>query len=194
MMTPPPEKALEDADAVFEARPFGMSHDDQRARYRFEVDRVWKGDVGPSVEISTALHSATCGRSYKIGTQYVIYARKGQSGELTDMLCSRTRATASAGEDLEVLGAGRAPQVQLAPEPDEGPEPTEPPRIQPAVGANAVEPPPSSPSSRGCAVEKPHASSDAAALALLLGGLFGIGRLRRRKAFAVAIRRRRAVG
>lgn len=182
-MPAPPEKALEEADAVFEARPFGMSHDDQRAHYRFEVDRVWKGDVGPSVEISTALHSATCGRSYKIGTQYVIYARKGQSGELTDMLCSRTRATTSAGEDLQVLGAGHEPQVQLAPEPDPGPEPTEPPRIEPTpvVGANAIEPPPSSPSSRGCAVEKPHASSDAAALALL--GLF-----------VVAIRRRRAVG
>ena len=177
-MTPPPEQALEDSDAVFEARPFGMSHDDQRARYRFEVDRVWKGDVGPSVEISTALHSATCGRSYKIGTQYVIYARRSPSGELTDMLCSRTRATTSAGEDLLVLGAGHEPQVQLAPEPDPGPEPTEPPRIEPVVGTNAVEPPPSSPSSRGCAVEKPHASS--ATLALL--GLF-----------AVAIRRRRAV-
>lgn len=181
MMPPPPDKALEEADAVFEARPFGMSHDDQRARYRFEVDRVWKGDVGPSVEISTALHSATCGRSYKIGTQYVIYARKGPSGELTDMLCSRTRATTSAGEDLQVLGAGAEPQVQLAPEPDEeGPEPTEPPRIGPTPdGPHAVEPPPTSPSSRGCAMEKPHASS--AVLALL--GLF-----------AVAIRRRRAVG
>lgn len=183
-MTPPPEQALEDADAVFEARPFGMSHDDQRARYRFEVDRVWKGDVGQSVEISTALHSATCGRSYKIGTQYVIYARRSPSGELTDMLCSRTRATTSAAEDLLVLGAGHEPQVQLAPEPDPGPEPTEPPRIEPPsegpASGNAVEPPPTSPSSRGCAMEKPHASSDAAALALL--GLF-----------AVAIRRRRAV-
>lgn len=185
--TPPPEQALADSDAVFEARPFGMTSDDRRARYSFEVDRVFKGEVGPRVEISTALHSATCGRSYKIGTQYVVYARKGPSGELTDMLCSRTRATSSAAEDLQVLGAGYEPQVQLAPEPDPGPEPTEPPRISPpaaaapVAGAGAVEPPPTEPSSRGCAVEKPHASP--AALALL--GLVGL--------LAVANRRRRAV-
>lgn len=186
---PLPEQALTDADAVFEARPFGMTSDDRRARYSFEVDRVFKGEVGPRVEISTALHSATCGRSYKIGTQYVVYARKDASGELTDMLCSRTRASASAAEDLQVLGAGYEPQVPLAPEPDPGPEPTEPPRIQPregpanpegsSPGAGAVEPPPTEPSSRGCAVEKPHASP--AALALLGGlGLLGVANRRRR--------------
>jgi MYXO-CTERM domain-containing protein len=180
LVPPPPEQALAEADAVFEARPFGMSSDDQRARYSFEVDRVWKGDVGLRVEISTALHSATCGRSYRIGTQYVIYARRGQAGELTDVLCSRTRASTSAAEDLQVLGAGHEPREQAAPEPEPGPEPTEPPRIEPSpVQGVPVEPPPATPSSRGCAIamEKPHASS---ALALL--GLF-----------AVAIRRRRAV-
>jgi hypothetical protein len=186
MMPPPPEQALADADAVFEARAFGMTSDDQRARYSFEVDRVWKGDVAPRVEVSTALHSAMCGRSYRIGTQYVIYARRGPSGELTDMLCSRTRVTSSAAEDLQVLGAGHEPQEQVAPEPDPGPEPTEPPRIQPepvqpaADHTPPVEPPPGSPGSRGCAVEKPHTSSGAAVLAFL--GFF-----------AVAIRRRSAV-
>jgi hypothetical protein len=186
-MPPPPEQALADADAVFEARPFGMTSDDQRARYSFEVDRVWKGDVAPRVELSTPLHSATCGRSYRIGTQYVIYARRGPSGELTDMLCSRTRTTSSAAEDLQVLGAGHEPQEQPAPEPDPGPEPMEPPRIEPEpvqVGPDQtppVEPPPGSPGSRGCAVEKPHAPSDAGALAMLVvfGGLLGVGRRRR---------------
>jgi len=177
MMPPPPEQALEESDAVFEARPFGMNSDDQRARYSLEVDRVWKGDVGPRVEISTALHSATCGRSYRIGTQYVIYARRGPNGELTDMLCTRTRATASAAEDLQVLGAGHEPREQLAADPDPGPEPTEPPRIEPAVEA-PIEPPPGSPSSRGCAVEKPHASSGVAVLALL--GLWTVAIARRR--------------
>ena len=179
VMPPPPEQALEEADAVFEARPFGMSSDDQRARYSLEVDRVWKGDVGPRVEISTALHSAMCGRSYRIGTQYVIYARRGPNGELTDMLCSRTRATTSAAEDLQVLGAGHEPQEALAPDPDPGPEPTEPPRIEPSpIQDLGVEPPPAAPGSRGCATEKPHTSSGAAALALL--GLVTIANRRRR--------------
>lgn len=177
-MPVPPEKAIDEADVVFEARPFGMSNDGQRARYSFEVDRVWKGEMGGAVEISTALHSASCGRAYQIGTQYVVYARRSASGELTDHLCSRTRVSASAAEDLEVLGPAREPTEATAPPMDPGPEPTEPPRIEP-TGAS-VEPPPASPSTRGCAVEKPHAPSGAGPLALL--GLI-----------AVAIGRRRAV-
>lgn len=179
-MPAPPEKAIDEADVVFEARPFGMTNDGQRARYSFEVDRVWKGEVGASAEISTALHSATCGRGYQIGTQYLVYARRSPSGELTDNLCSRTRASASAAEDLEVLGPGREPTEAIAPPMDPGPEPTEPPRIEPTGGAAPVEPPPASPSTRGCAVEKPHAPSGASTLAML--GLI-----------AVAIGRRRAV-
>jgi hypothetical protein len=179
VMPPPPEQALEDADAVFEARPFSMSNDSQKARYSFEVDRVWKGDVGTRAEISTALHSATCGRTYQIGTQYVVYARRGPSGELSDNLCSRTRAVSSAAEDLQVLGAGQDPRETSPPPTDSesGPEPTEPPRIEPPP----VEPPPSGPGRRGCAVEKPH-TSGAGPTALALLGLF-----------SVAIGRRRAV-
>ncbi len=177
VMPPPPEQALDDADAVFEARPFSMSNDSMRARYSFEVDRVWKGDVPPRVEISTALHSATCGRSYQIGTQYVIYARRGPNGELTDHLCTRTRPASSAAEDLQVLGPGEQPHEAFAPPPrnDTSAGPTEPPRID----ATPIEPPPNAPSRRGCAVEKPHTSASLAGLALF--------------ALAVAIGRRRAV-
>ncbi|MCA9709955.1 MAG: hypothetical protein KDK70_29215 [Myxococcales bacterium] len=175
---PPPEEALETAAAVFEARPFGMSGDSRQARYRFEVDRVWKGDVEPRVEITTALHSATCGRSYQMGTRYVVYAQRDQSGQLTDNLCSRTRTSRGAAEDLELLGAGRPPldPATLPSSADAGTQPTEPPRIQPTE----PEPPPTAPGSRGCAVEKPHTTQIMGWLALL--GL------------AVAIARRRAVG
>jgi MYXO-CTERM domain-containing protein len=179
-MPPAPEKAIEDADVVFEARPFGMTNDGQRARYSFEVDRVWKGELGPSAQISTALHSATCGRSFQIGTQYVVYARRSASGELTDNLCSRTRVSASAAEDLEVLGPGHDAIEAVAPPTDPGPEPTEPPRIAPAP----LEPPPGTPSPRGCAVEKPHASAGATALALL--GLFAVASGRRRTVRSLA--------
>jgi hypothetical protein len=182
-MPPPPEQALEEADAVFEARPFGMQSDSQRARYSFEVDRVWKGDVPPRVEISTALHSATCGRSYRIGTQYVVYARRGPDGGLTDHLCTRTRASSSAAEDLQVLGAGHEPREPIAPPIDPGPEPTEPPRIEPV----AVEPPPTAPTGRGCAVEEPHAAWGPAVLLGLGPLLVAVGR---RRAIRSAERRR----
>lgn len=174
---PPPDLALAEADAVFEARPFGMSTDGQRALYAFEVDRVWKGEVPPRVPISTALQSATCGRSFQIGTQYVIYAHRNADGDLTDNLCSRTRTHSAAAEDLQVLGAGHEPR-STSPDSSTGSasEPAEPPRIE----TPPVEPPPTEPSRRGCAVEKPHTSAGPAGLAML--GLL-----------VIAIRRRRAV-
>ena len=174
MMPPPPAEALERADAVFEARPFSMTNDASRARYRFEVDQVWKGDIGQRVEISTALHSASCGRTYRIGTRYVIYARRGPDGGWTDGLCSRTRTSQSAVEDLQVFGAGRRPG-EPEQRTDSGDEPTEPPRID----NPPPEPPPTAPSARGCAIEKPHADGS-------LAGLFLLG-------LTVAIGRRRAV-
>lgn len=174
VVPPPPEQALAEADAVFEARPFSMSNDDLRARYSFEVDRVWKGEVPSRVEISTALHSATCGRTYQIGTKYVVYARRSANGELTDHLCTRTRASSSAAEDLQVLGAGEPPRDAVTPPPTHGTaEPTEPPRIEPTPD----EPPPHAPGRRGCSVEKPHTWSSPLALGLL-GLAVAVGRRR----------------
>lgn len=172
---PPPEKALESADAVIEARPFSMSSDTQRARYRFEVNRVWKGEIPPRVEITTAVHSATCGRSYQMGIQYVVYARRSDSGEWADYLCSRTRPSRSAAEDLQVLGAGRPPlDADTAPPPaGSGAEPTEPPRIE----MPPPTPPPVTPRSRGCAMEMPHTPMSFGGL-LLLGLVVAIGRHR----------------
>lgn len=175
-MPPPPAEALEQADAVFEARPFSMSSDERRAYYSFEVDRVWKGAIRPRVEIATALHSAACGRSYQIGTRYVIYARRNRDGEWVDGSCSRTRVSRSAAEDLQVLGAGHPPLSNDPVAVDHGETPTEPPRI---ATPPPTEPPPVSPSRRGCAVEKPHTRG-------LGGGLLLLG-------LAVAIGRRRAV-
>ncbi|MCA9653092.1 MAG: hypothetical protein KC501_24470 [Myxococcales bacterium] len=174
MMPPPPAEALDEADAVFEARPFSMSNDDRRAYYSFEVDRVWKGEIGPRVEIATALHSAACGRTYQIGTRYVVYARRNADGDWADGLCSRTRASLSAEEDLQVLGAGHAP-ISGEPAAQSGSsEATEPPRITTPPPA---EPPPTAPGRRGCAMEKPHTRGVGHGV-LLLGLAVAIGRRR----------------
>lgn len=171
---PWPERAFQDSDAVFEARPFSMSSDSHRARYSFEVDRVWKGDIRPRVEVVTAVHSATCGRRYEVGTKYLVYAQRNKDGEWTDNLCSRTRTSQAAAEDLQVLGAGHPPVDPRAVPSDseDGAGPTEPPRIE----VPPVEPPPASPRTRGCAVEKPHTTEPWAWLVWL--GLLAIGRRR----------------
>jgi hypothetical protein len=70
----------------------------------FIVERVWKGDVGPTVQIQTARDGASCGFTFHEGEQYLVYAYNSQVS-----LCSRTKVLASASEDLAELGAGHEP-------------------------------------------------------------------------------------
>jgi hypothetical protein len=70
----------------------------------FVVKRVWKGDVGPTVQVRTARRGASCGFSLREGEQYLVYAYNFHVS-----LCSRTKVLASASEDLAALGAGHEP-------------------------------------------------------------------------------------
>ena len=166
---------MNDAAAVFEGRPTGVVREAMQHRFVFEVTRVWKGKVGPRVEIVTASDSAACGRGYAMGSTYIVYAYRSRDGGLADGLCTRTRERDHALEDLSALGPGVEPQRDDAVDPG---EPThEPPRID-APGDDTA-PPPSTPSRRGCAVENAHTLPDGALLLLVGAG--------------IAIRRRRIV-
>ena len=144
----PPEAALADADAVFEGRTFASeSVGDEQIRWQFEVTRQWKGELPGKVTIVSAANSAMCGRNYEPGTSYLIYAQR-EDDHLEDNLCSRTRAIASASEDLQVLGPGRQPAAHPSGAPQR-PTDREPPRIEsPPPG-----PPPAQPGRRGCTVD-----------------------------------------
>jgi len=72
--------------------------------YNFEVSRSWKGGPGPKLTISTAASGPACGRSYEIGTSYLLYLHKVEGNQASDNLCSRTRTSESAGEDFAALG------------------------------------------------------------------------------------------
>jgi hypothetical protein len=162
----PPADAASRAAAVFEGRTFGARREQNELRFAFEVARVWKGDVPPSIEIVTPVHSAACGRAYEFGVPYIIYASVRDDGTLADNLCSRSRMVVDAVEDLDTLGSGRAPLEggPQAPGPV-GPD-VEPPRIE----ASGPEPTPTSPGKRGCAVGTAGfgASSGIALLAFVL--------------------------
>lgn len=156
---PPPKVALAQSDAVFEGRPFATNVATNMAEYSFEVDQVWKGDLPARVTIKTATSAAACGRTYQVGQSYIVYARRGSGKTLLDGLCSRTRTSAAAGEDLEQLGVGREVRPSRPRKSDDvgGDEldadvPTEPPRIEPPPPA--VDP--ASPGKRGCSVEMAH--------------------------------------
>jgi len=165
------------AAAVFEGRATSMgraSTEDGGAfggelRYEFEVLRIWKGELGEAVVLHTPSSSAACGRTYAIGEPYIIYASRGQDGELADFLCSRTRRSAGADEDLAVLGPGRSPLAPAGGSSTQGGPDREPPRIEPPP----AEEPPATANPRGCAIAPETAT---APLVLILAAL---GRRRR---------------
>lgn len=177
---PAPGLALEQADVVFEGRPYAASVEGGDTRYSFEVDRFWKGEPGDRVELTTASSSAACGRTFQIGTAYLVYARQAAGSGLRDTLCSRTRTMMAAEEDMEVLGAPRQPND---PPPEQDPDADAPPREPPRIAtADPAGPPPTAPAKRGCAMELPHtAGGGAAALVLVLSFGLSLGRRRRRR-------------
>lgn len=162
---PFPRDALRNADAVFEGRAYGHATAGLKARYSFDVDRFWKGELGQRVEIETHTHSAACGRGYELGRSYIIYARRSGT-HWVDNMCSRTRPTVAAAEDLLVLGDGTRPgqgTVDFEPAAAIATPPLEPPRI--VSGPQPIAPAPPS-GKRGCTIDSP---GSAAAVALLLG-------------------------
>ncbi len=173
-----PSVAAERADAVFEARVDNVegSQDPRGAgmvRYEMTVARIFKGEVGASVQLTTRASSAACGRSFVIGKRYLVYAYRTDDGELADTMCSRTRLISAADEDLAALGPGVAPSAPAAQ--GGADDSREPPRIEPT-------PTPASPTptaSRGCSVAGPLPDPG---LGLGLGLLVAAVRRRRRPA------------
>lgn len=141
MQPPSPRAAAAEASAVFEGRTFGVHREAGKVRFTFEVSRVFKGEIGSTVEVYSNATSSMCGRSFEAGVPYLVYARHSPAGVLVDSMCSRTRASRSAAEDFAELGAGSGPprpEIAVATRPA-----IEPPRIEPS-------PPPPAPSKRGC--------------------------------------------
>jgi MYXO-CTERM domain-containing protein len=164
----PPGDAAGRATAVFEGRTFGARREQNELRFAFEVTRVWKGEVPPSIEIVTALQSAACGRSYDFGVPYVVYATARADGTLVDNLCSRSRMVVDAVEDLDTLGAGRPPLQDGASVPGPvGPD-IEPPRIEPTGPGANDEPSPATPGRRGCSVGTARADAPGGLAVLVL--------------------------
>jgi hypothetical protein len=176
MQPPGPAEALQAADAAFlgtvvseETMPAPPGHEPQRTCFSFAVKRVFKGDVGETIQICTPISSAACGRDYDDGEQYLVYAHSYE-GRLDDNSCSRTRKRSDAEEDLAVLGAGipaRSAATDDSNErdkPAEAAPPTEPQRVPPPP----IEPAPKN--GRGCSMGSASTYPSASLLALLAIG------------------------
>jgi hypothetical protein len=83
-------------------------------RYRFQVFEDFSGADRTSVELVRTFMTS-CDAHYSVGTEYVVYARIGTSGQLTPgWTCDRTRPVETAGADLEYLRKRKLIRTVLA--------------------------------------------------------------------------------
>ena len=54
----------------------------------FRVNKVFKGDLGSEVQITTGMGGGDCGGDFSSGLPYLVYSRKSTQGELTVNMCS----------------------------------------------------------------------------------------------------------
>jgi hypothetical protein len=114
-MPPPPEDALEEADAVFSGevveiienqKLFGGSYG---KTVHFKVDKAWKGTDESEMVITTGNNGGDCGFSFEKGQKYLVYGSASNmyvEGTLSTTICHRTTELAGATDDLNALGEG----------------------------------------------------------------------------------------
>ena len=169
MRAPEPVEAARGVDVVFSAKLVSVEDKPGTGKamghkvFTFDVTETYKGQLDAQVRVMTAENSAACGRNYgDAGSEWLIYARTDQEGQLRDNLCSRSMPLADATADIEELVAN-ADSLDQPPEPEQpgpGPADPEPEPIEPPADDGASEgdpdyeegPDPLTPSKKGCAV------------------------------------------
>jgi hypothetical protein len=77
-------------------------------RVRLTIEEAFAGVDGQEIEVTTVSSTTACGYDFKSGERYLVYASRS-SGELLPRvsLCSRTRPSDAAFDDLELLRAAQ---------------------------------------------------------------------------------------
>jgi MYXO-CTERM domain-containing protein len=109
-----PEQAAEQADAIFEGRVLTVDAPDppeqtEPVHVTIRVAQQWKGIESEEVEVTTAANSAMCGYNFEVDEVYLVYASRGEDGQLQVSLCSRTQLADQATEDRAHLGPATTP-------------------------------------------------------------------------------------
>jgi len=108
----PPHEELARATAVFTGKVVGLSKlfnvfgsSADPIKVTFQIYTVWKGPVHQTIPITTSRSGASCGYTFEMGGEYIVYAN-GTEDSLVVSLCSRTQPLATAEDDLAELGVG----------------------------------------------------------------------------------------
>ena len=115
MMLPPPEDALNEADAVFSGEVVKIIENGKITKgsgktVHFKVNEVWKGTNESEVVITTGNNDGDCGIPFEEGQKYLVYATMSDmyvDNTLATTICHRTTQIAYATEDLNVIGEGQ---------------------------------------------------------------------------------------
>lgn len=113
----PPEQAIENAHSVFVGTVTGLLYGGRIAR--FDVEEVWKGDVGALAVVSggptisefeeAAAQGLDMGtsvdRTYELGTKYLVVAHGADADSLLDNGCSMTQPFSTALDTLRPASA-----------------------------------------------------------------------------------------
>jgi hypothetical protein len=85
---------------------------DKTVRYRFAVQRVWKGNVRSTTALMSYDVDSSCGRRYKMDGMYLVYAERDSKtrGGLETYSCSRVKPEGDIQDDLQILGPGKPPK------------------------------------------------------------------------------------
>lgn len=103
---PPPSEAFDGADAVFAGTVVGIEPvGGDYLAVEFHISEVWKGPVVATVIVGTPDSEATCGYSFMLDREELVYAYSWGDPFETG-LCTRTKPLALASEDLAWLGDG----------------------------------------------------------------------------------------
>ena len=94
-----------EGDAVSSADP---------VRWTFDVDTVHKGDVTQTVDVISALDSASCGIPFEVNRPYLVFGVLDDEA-ITAGLCGGTEQLSQIpADDLASLGSGATPAAQSA--------------------------------------------------------------------------------
>ncbi|MDN4606954.1 hypothetical protein [Sporosarcina highlanderae] len=115
---PPPEDALEKANAVFTGEVVEIEEKRKLfggfigKKVQFKVDKAWKGIDESEIVISTGQSDGDCGFSFVKGQKYLVYASVSSMYEennysLSTTICHRTTELTNATADLNALGEGQ---------------------------------------------------------------------------------------
>ena len=107
-------EAKKAAEVVFR----GTIIDVSAGKVIFRVDRVWKGNVRPTLDMPEFIEGAAClgfhERMLKVGSDLLVYAtrlhRSSNDEDYFTSICTRTNFSSDAGDDLSRLGKGKSPR------------------------------------------------------------------------------------